>query len=85
MTKYTTRKTNAGFEFQVCKIGSNNYARIMLGDKIAAKFYSAPLAVGLRAAYAAFEAFDFSDILTSASKQSELASLISCQKVGYAA
>lgn len=85
MTTYATKAENAGFELQVCKIGSYSYARIMKGDLIAARFTSAPIACGIRQAVSAFKAFDFNDIMTDTAKQAVLLSLIPMQRPSYCA
>lgn len=85
MTAYVTKAESAGFEFQVCKIGGNAYARIMKGDLIAARFTSAPITCGIRQAVSAFKAFDFDGIMTDAAKQSALLSLIPMQRPAYCA
>lgn len=80
---YVTRKTNAGFELQITKISGSNYARIMLGDKCAARFTSAPLAIGLRELYARFAAFDFTNIMQDEQKQRDLQNLAPTERPEY--
>jgi len=85
MTTYTTRRVNSGFDLQICKIGSSTYARIMFGDKIAARFDKAPLTIGLRSLYSAFDAFDFSGIAENAEKQAALRNLAPTRPIAFCA
>lgn len=55
----------------------------MYGDKIAARFDRAPIAIGLRELYVLFMDFDFSDIFENTNKQSQLLNLVPMKRAAH--